>query len=306
MSLHSRPLAVPPQPIALLKRAMAELLRRLLVRTGLDDHLARRTQGEPPSSFLARLAPPNTIYKAPTVRTAVREGLELELDVSDYMQWCTYYGIAIEPREILYRLAGEGMVVLDVGTNVGETLLNLARRVGSAGLVHGFEVNPTTFERCRRNVTRNGLGQIRLHHVGLGNEAGVLALDRRNVRNTGGDRLRPLASTDTESAARIPVTTLDAFVAQESITRIDLIKIDVEGFETNIVKGGRRTLASLGPTLFVELSDPNLRAAGSSPRELVMDLVALGYRLRHAETGETIDVAYDFTNVHFDVVGVPG
>lgn len=290
-------------PIQRFKSLAASYARRVVARTGLDDGLARLTQGKSPKSFLARLAPACTEYPAPTVRTVERNGLELELDVSDYMQWCAYFGIAVEPREALYGLAQAGMCVLDVGTNVGETLLNLAKRVGRSGFVHGFEINPATFERCQRNVDRNRLGNIRLHQLGLGQSEGVLALERPTLRNTGGDRLRALGSTPATGTVSVPVTTLDAFVAAEKLDRIDLIKIDTEGFEMNIVRGGRETLRKCHPTLFMEVCDRNLRPYGAPASALIEELVALGYILHHAETGVPVGPDYPFANELFDVIG---
>lgn len=294
--------------LSAVKSVILNGVRRALIASGADERLARRTQGLPPRALLARLAPMHTLYQAPTVRNVVRDGLQMELDVSDYMQWCAFYGIATEPRATLYALAHEGDVVFDVGTNVGETVLNLARRVGPGGVVHGFEPNPQTMERCRRNVEANAVPQVRLHQLGLGHEETVLCIERGNSRNTGEDRLLTPDEVSSPTAERVPVTTLDKFVEQQGVTRLDLLKIDVEGFETNIVRGGRQSLRSLRPTVFIEVSDKLLRRQGSSSRELVEQLIGLGYRLRHAELGSEVRASDSFegSHAHFDVIGVAG
>ncbi|HEY0715152.1 MAG TPA: FkbM family methyltransferase, partial [Polyangia bacterium] len=224
-----------------------------------------------------------------------------ELDISDYMQWCAYYGIATEPRETLYALANPGACVVDVGTNVGETVLNFAKRVGPTGQVHGFEVNPGTFDRCVRNVSMNGVSNVVLNNVGLAHQKGKFSIERPTARNSGGDRLAAAVEGAFDGPS-IEVTTLDDYVAEKRLARVHLVKIDVEGFETNVLRGARATLEQKGPVLFVEVSDGSLRRQGSSARELIGLLNGLGYECRHAENGVIVDSQYNFEGQHFDVI----
>src|SRR5689334_11129649 len=123
-------------------RQVAAAVRKALVRTGGDQILAQFTSGAPVGSLRDHLTPGNLLYESPTFRTVARDGIRFELDVSDYMQWCVYFGIAVEPRQALYSLVKPGQVVFDVGTNIGEVLLNVAHRLGDRGQVFGFEINP--------------------------------------------------------------------------------------------------------------------------------------------------------------------
>ncbi|HEY0710850.1 MAG TPA: FkbM family methyltransferase [Polyangia bacterium] len=285
-----------------LKRKVAAAVRRAIVRSGLDERLANFTHRAPPNSLLAKLVPDHTFYNPPHYRKIVRNGLQFELDISDYMQWCAYFGIATEPREALYGLANAGMCVIDVGTNVGETVLNFSKRVGAAGVVHGFEVVPSTYERCRRNLDLNGISNVVLNNVGLAHQKGRFPIEKPSVRNSGGDRLGTVEMGGELTGETVEVTTLDDYVAAKHISRIDLIKVDVEGFETNVLRGAMVTLSKFRPALFVEVSDGSLRRQGSSGSELIAFLTAQGYECRHAETGATVDAAYGFAGQHFDVI----
>jgi FkbM family methyltransferase len=253
-------------------------------------------------SVRARLAPGNLLYPTPSIRTIARNGIRFELDVSDYMQWCVYYGIEIEPRSALYALVAPGGVVVDVGANVGETLLNFARLVGERGQVIGFEINPSTYGRCIRNISLNPFKNVRLFDVGLGSESGSLALARPNARNSGEDRI---AQKGGQSGIDVTVTTMDSFVAEHALARVDLVKIDVEGFEMNVLRGARETLERFRPRLFIEVSDGNLRQQNSSANELLDFLERLGYGLTHAEQNHPVTSADSFAGQHFDVIARP-
>ena len=89
----------------------------------------------------------------------------------------------------------------------------------------------------------------------------------------------PQTLATTNSQVEVPVSTIDIFVKQEQLDTIDFIKIDVEGFEMQVLKGGHHTLVNLKPWLFIELDDNNLNKQGSSSSELCSYLQSLGYTI---------------------------
>jgi FkbM family methyltransferase len=231
----------------------------------------------------------------------VRNGLSFELDISDYMEWLIYFGIEVEPREPLLRLARSGDVVIDVGANVGEVALLLAHRVGASGRVLAFEPHPAIHERARRNLELNRLGQLELVRRGLGAEPGHATLAIPVSSNRGGTRISAAGE-----GLEIEITTIDRFVAERALPRVDLIKIDVEGFEHHVLRGGRATLERHHPRLFVEVDDDNLRAQGTSARELVGLVEELGYRITHAQLGVPVGRDHPFAGAHFDIIAQAG
>ena len=84
----------------------------------------------------------------------------------------------------------------------------------------------------------------------------------------------------------MPVITLDSFFAKEQMKRIDLIKIDVEGFEMKVLYGATDCVERFRPVLFLELCDANLREQGSSAVELLQWLEARDYGVCDAISGE--------------------
>jgi FkbM family methyltransferase len=261
--------------VTLLKSAV-RAVRRTLVATGLDRPLAALDWPLPKS-----LRPYADEYPKPSLRRAKRRGIEFALDPSDFVQWLTYMGAENDQRECLLALAKPGATVIDVGANIGDTLLSLGQRVGSNGRVIGFEANPETLKKCQTNIALNSMGQVRVEGIGLGAQAGALGFGRAAAGNSGADRFMPEGG----GTITVPIIPLDSYVTEQGLDRCDLIKIDVEGFEMNVLRGASATLAKFRPVLFLELSDDNLREQGSSAVELLQWLEARGYAVRDALSG---------------------
>ncbi len=279
---------------------LLNLLRLPLRARAIDERLARFTYGRSPHDWIARVPANNHLYRSPSPRRVIRDGLAFDLDISDYMEWMIYFGIAIEPRDTLLALAKPGEVVFDVGANIGETGLQLARRVGASGAVFAFEPHPQIFARAQRNLALNPMAQLQLLPLGLGAEPGTLSLAAPTESNRGSMRVAP-----DQHGLPVTITTLDDFVAARGLARVDLIKIDIEGFEHHALRGGRKLLAEQRPRLFIEVDDVNLRAQGTSARAMIELLEGFGYRLRHAQRGVPIDHDYRFEHDHFDVIAEP-
>jgi hypothetical protein len=86
-----------------------------------------------------------------------------------------------------------------------------------------------------------------------------------------------LSSKD-EAGDEITLTTLDAFVAEQGIERLDALKLDVEGAECRVLAGGRESLRRFRPVMLVELNPSCLERAGSGEQELLAALSGLDYR----------------------------
>lgn len=272
------------------------MLRGWIRGTGMDRFLPVFSQNTHPKSLLARLVPLNRDYPHPTPRSAKREGLRYELDISDFMEWMVYFGIGVEPRSYLLALVKPGMTVFDVGANIGEVSMKIAQAVGPSGKVVSFEPGKATFEKFRKNLSLNNLPNVEPVNLGLGQKEATLHLAVPSGKNHGGARIMPTGEA-------IQITTLDAFVEQNGVSRLDLIKIDVEGFEMNVLQGARTTLEKFRPLLFVEIDETNLSEQNTSAKDLLELLAQFGYRFQNAQSGAEVKPTDDFAGVHFDVIG---
>ena len=178
------------------------------------------------------------------------------------------------------------MVVVDVGANVGYHALPLARRVGSGGLVIAVEPSERAMKSgSRRNAELNGLNDIRLLRLALGDvdvESAKLPI-RSSYRLDGS--AEPVVET-------VPIRRLDTVASEEGLDQLDLIKIDVDGFEGRVLAGARQSLVRFQPAVFFELGPPLMRALGDDPEDPLLLLQACGYRL-FTESGQPVHGARD-------------
>jgi hypothetical protein len=104
---------------------------------------------------------------------------------------------------------------------------------------------------------------------------------------------------------KVEIDTLDHFAEEQKLSRNGLIKIDVEGFEMEVLKGAAETLRRFRPKLFVEMDDRNLQEQGSGAKELIAFLKGAGYRITNSVTAEEIHTADHRDNCHIDIICIP-
>jgi FkbM family methyltransferase len=135
--------------------------------------------------------------------------------------------------DLLAAMLHPGFVFFDIGANVGAYTLFVANRVGRSGKIVAVEPHPTSLERLRCNLALNGIDWVRIAPVALAERSGTLDL-YVNDRNLGGSSLAadPAGSG---RAIEVPCRTLESLVEEEGVTRIDAIKVDVEGAEDRVL-----------------------------------------------------------------------
>ena len=201
-----------------------------------------------------------------------RQGLNWILNPGDFVQSSFYWTGEFETWDEyhLLRLLPRNAVVFDVGANFGYYSLTRARAIGAR--VFAFEPNPRTFSRLAAHIRMNGLeSSITAVPAGLSDtqRSGFLDLV---AGNSGADHL-------SDHGEEIELDTLDHYCEVNNVARMDLIKIDVEGHETHVLKGARHMLEACRPAVMIEFNVDALRRAGSSTQELDSLLRSMGYEL---------------------------
>jgi FkbM family methyltransferase len=151
--------------------------------------------------------------------------------------------------DLLLNLIDAGSVVLDIGAYIGTHTLAFAAKAGRQGRVHGFEPIPDHFSVLQRNVKANGADTVTLHNAGLSCAAGEMSAqlqDPAGQTNFGATSLDRSPRRDGQQ--RIRTTTLDAL----ELARCDFIKMDAEGMEADILRGGKAMLTALRPIVYAE------------------------------------------------------
>jgi len=184
---------------------------------------------------------------------------------------------------------GAGPIV-DIGANIGLVSLLLARRFPDRA-IHAFEPNPTTFETLEANVARNRASGISCHRYAVSDADGTVLFDNDPVK-------RGTASISKDgggNAAEVPATTLDSFIAKQAIDAIGLLKIDVEGYETLVLRGASRVLNEIRPSaIYFEVCPALTVRAGFPAEEPARMLLDAGYELRRlTDTGALTPATLD-------------
>jgi FkbM family methyltransferase len=166
------------------------------------------------------------------------------------------------------------MRFVDVGANVGYFTLLASRAVGPEGMVFAVEPSPYAADRLARTITDNRVGNVRLEKIGLGRESGECTL-----YDPLPDNHTPTMLGDIGSSGRcVPVRRLDDCLADWGVDRVDLLKIDVEGYEPLVFEGASAAL-SAGRiwAILCEFNEYWLRRAGSSVSGLREQLLGFGF-----------------------------
>ena len=170
----------------------------------------------------------------------------------------------------LQSLVSEGDNVIEVGANIGSHTVGLAKAVGSRGKVFAFEPQRACFALLQAQIALNRLGNIYANLEGVGSSKGRLWMPPVDYTKQGNFGAVSMLAEEIPGAEALDVVVLD-----EKFGGIPcaLIKIDVEGMEAEVIKGGVNLIRKQRPLLYVE----NDRLEKS--KSLVSLLLDLGYRL---------------------------
>jgi FkbM family methyltransferase len=163
-----------------------------------------------------------------------------------------------------------GDVVADVGANIGSHTLLFSELVGSAGHVLAFEPQRKIFHMLCANLALNGIANVSSYQNGVGQEPGVLMVSSpgtKEMANFGG------ISLSEQGNEAVGILTLDSL----GLERLDFVKIDVEGMEESVIRGGLDTIRRLKPKLYVENDGGEEKIEKSA--SLIRTIRDLGYRL---------------------------
>jgi FkbM family methyltransferase len=208
----------------------------------------------------------------------VRGGHHVCAPLGDYVGRAVYY-VGDLDRKITWlcsRLVRPGDTVIDIGANLGLVTMVLSSLVGPTGAVHAFEPIPQMQELIDRSIARNRTTNVRLHRCALGAAADVLTL---SVPRGHAGSASFLAERQHEDSDRVdvPVRTLSEVLADEAVGPVRLVKIDVEGFEPEVLAGAETHFAQYPPdAILFELNDHAVDVS-SHPTIALLDKLAYGF-----------------------------
>ena len=211
-----------------------------------------------------------------------------QVDRSSNLEWQLWAFGSWERHfaELFGRLVRPGDHCLDVGANIGVHTVRLAKLTGPGGLVTAVEPDPGLAVRLGRNVALNGLENVRVVNAAATDRAGEMTLYRPGELDTNRGRASLVRHPYlTGASTTVPGRTLDEICGGNPVS---LIKIDVEGHESTVVRGATQVLGRSAPAVIFEYWPEIL----DDPRDTPFDWLAdQGYDMfqiradRHALTG---------------------
>jgi FkbM family methyltransferase len=169
-------------------------------------------------------------------------------------------------------------IALDIGANIGLTALVLAA-LAPRGRVLAAEPSPRTVEALRETLRLNGIAdRVEVLPLAVGAGPGEAAF-HADAAHSAGSKLVDAGTMDHATLAAppvaVPVTTLDALVERAGLPRIDLVKVDVEGFESDVLDGAAATIARHRPAFILEFNAWTLLCnRNANPRTVLEDWLA--------------------------------
>jgi len=246
-------------------------------------------------------------------------GFRMAASPRDYASNSIYFFGDYDPlmTSVVRHFVREGQTAFDIGTDRGWFSLLMGSSVGDSGEVHAFEALPTNAARLRNNIALNRMSWVRIQEGAVCDQAGTATFqlptldvlqDYPDVQHCSG--VGYLTDVSSANTITVPTVTLDDYVAQHEIQRIDFMKIDIEGAEVSALRGATRLLERRRPILAVEYNRMALHRAGTSMQELDQLLENLSYdrfefngRFRKLELERYLDLPDQ--NAVFNVYAFP-
>jgi FkbM family methyltransferase len=193
--------------------------------------------------------------------------------------------------EFVVNYLRQNMVFLDIGSNAGLYSIAAAKKFSERGKgikVYAFEPALSTFELLKSNLHMNRADSVVPVHSALGDWQGVTTLFINEPGLDGLNTLSRPVRSDARPVAQeqVPITTLDAWLVENGVERVDLIKMDVEGAELKVLQGGKNLLQRpKAPLIFYESSLVNATGFDYHPVEIIWLLKEYGYEVYIFEQG---------------------
>lgn len=145
---------------------------------------------------------------------------------------------------IMSQFIQEGDIVLDIGANLGTTVLSLSKKVGEAGKVIAFEPQSLISQCLQTSLTLNDVSNVSVYNAAVSDKAGWAYINDEKFSSIG----RFGEAGISESGTRVQTIMLDEL----DLESCALVKIDVEGHELKVIEGGQKFLAKHKPIMYME------------------------------------------------------
>ena len=220
-----------------------------------------------------------------SVVTKKIDGINFELDLREIIDYEMYFKGSREPNtsNALRKLCKQGNIVFDIGANVGSHTLPVASYVGEEGKVYAFEPVPWAMNRLKRNLELNSFNNLVLEGIALSDTNEKVEMKFRASFKIGSNSGVGKDGKIDESwwseceKVNVRLVTMDSYVSNHQISRLDLIKLDVDGFEGKVIRGGLETIKRFKPKIIMEVAPAWTEMRGDNIKDILRGMENMGY-----------------------------
>jgi FkbM family methyltransferase len=246
-------------------------------------------------------------YRIP-VTARLGNGMKVRVVWNDFIgrtiQRQGYY----EPEmvRLFEKLLKPGMILLDIGAHIGQYTLVASQLVGESGAVHSFEPDPETFKWLSANLRLNQRKNVHLNQLALSDAPGKTTFYLSTPDDIGCNSLAKPANYSGREV-EVTTTTVDSYLEQQRVPRVDLLKADIEGAEYAMLSGACSLLSSdHKPIIIMEFEEASQRKLKSSCAKLADFLSSHGYALyKIAEDGFESYTPKENDAPSFNILAIP-
>jgi FkbM family methyltransferase len=225
-------------------------------------------------------------------------GLRYQGNLNTFIDWSVYFYGAYE-KGIIYLLRDlvnekQNAIFIDIGANVGHHSLFMSKICQE---VHSFEPYDKVKDIFMSKLLYNKCSNITVHNVGLGAKNEFLDFYAPAGRNIGtGSFMAEHARDNNIKLGQLEIVEGDAYISKLNLAKIDLIKIDVEGFEKSVLLGLRKTLEKYRPFVVMEYS---LVTRNNLTISQLREILPGGYSIQAISTNQTSCLL--FNRMHYSL-----
>ena len=189
-------------------------------------------------------------------------------------------------RKAMEEFLPMGGVFVDVGANIGCHSFWASKLVGGAGRVLSIEASPYIFECLQRGISTNHISNIQAFNLVAGERVNTACRFYDSPRDKFGMGSRSSEMFGSDDKSFVPMVKLDSLLDKGKLKRVDIIKIDVEGYEKMVIEGSRSLIENHHPLIVFEFADwsESRPSEGISPGDTQRLLIEMGYDIYDIKT----------------------